>query len=239
MKSGTWSRVAGRLPPTRTALLVALVVVLAGGGLALVRPATAAVAVPGHPVPTAAAAEPVLAVIGASIAAGVGAAGPHGGWPYLLGRAEGWRVVVVADPGAGFINPGAHHLGPFSRLLGRLDLARLDPAMVIVQGGYNDVGRPPGAVASQVAALFGAIRRAAPHARLGLVSVFSTRAGPTPAAVALDRTIIGAARSADGAVVVFDPLGERWTFPRIRDGLHPTPSGHAWIAARIAQDLRR
>jgi acyl-CoA thioesterase-1 len=251
MKSYLWPGGSRRLPSARGTLLVTLVLVLAGGavtvGMAVTRPSSAAVVPAGRHVPTAvvaaqarpAGAEPVLAVVGASFAAGVGAAGPHGGWPYLLGRAEGWRVVVSADPGAGFLNPGAHHLGPFSHLLGRLDLARLNPSMVIVQGGYNDVGRSPVAVTAQVASLFGSLRREAPHARLGLVSVFSVGAGPTRAAIAMDRTIVGAARAADRGILVFDPLGERWVFPRIRDGLHPSPAGHAWIAARLAQDLRR
>lgn len=181
---------------------------------------------------------PLLAVIGASFAAGVGSDGPHEGWPYQVGRIEGWRVVVSADPGAGFVNPGIGHHGPFSRLAGRLGLARLNPSIVIVQGGYNDVGRPPAAVAAQVTALVDTIRRSAPRARLGLISVFSLRAGPTRTAVALDHTIIGAARRADPSVVVFDPLAEHWVFPRIADDLHPSPAGHVWIATRIAQGLR-
>jgi lysophospholipase L1-like esterase len=257
MEPHHWSwRSWWRPPSARGLLFAAVVLVLTCGALAVVKPAGAAVtaSVPDVPGPAVGwssepaglvdparigGAAPVLAVVGASFAAGVGAAGPHMGWPYLLARLEGWRVIVSADPGAGFLNPGAHRLGPLARLVGRLDLARLNPSMVIVQGGYNDVGRSPAAVASQVAALFGSIRRSAPHARLGLVSVFSVGAGPTRTAVALDRTIIAAARKADPAVVVFDPLAERWVFPRIGDDLHPSPAGHAWIAARIEQDLRR
>lgn len=250
MKAYRWRGRSRRLPSARGTLLVTLVLVLAGGavtvGTAVARPSSAVVVADrsvqsavGAAQADSAGSEPVLAVLGASFAAGVGAAGPHGGWPYLLGRAEGWRVVVSADPGAGFVNPGAHHLGPFSHLLGRLDLARLNPSMVIVQGGYNDVGRSPVAVTAQVASLFGSLRREAPHARLGLVSDFSVGAGPTPAAIAMDRTIVAAARAADRGILVFDPLAEHWVFPRIRDGLHPSPAGHAWIAARIAQDLRR
>ena len=238
MKPYLWRGRSRRLPSARGTLLVTLVLVLAGGavtvGTAVARPSSAVLVAD-----RSAGSEPVLAVVGASFAAGVGAASPHGGWPYLLGRAEGWRVVVSADPGAGFVNPGAHHLGPFSHLLGRLDLARLNPSMVIVQGGYNDVGRSPVAVTAQVASLFGSLRREAPHARLGLVSDFSVGAGPTPAAIAMDRTIVAAARAADRGILVFDPLAEHWVFPRIRDGLHPSSAGHAWIAARIAQDLRR
>jgi lysophospholipase L1-like esterase len=31
----------------------------------------------------------------------------------------GWRFEVSADPGAGYVNPGAGHRGPFSRLAAR------------------------------------------------------------------------------------------------------------------------
>jgi hypothetical protein len=60
-----------------------------------------------------------------------------------------------------------------------------------------------------------------------------------PAAIAMDRTIVAAARAADREILVVDPLTERWSFPRIRDDLHPSPASHAWIAACIAQDMRR
>ncbi len=60
-----------------------------------------------------------------------------------------------------------------------------------------------------------------------------------PAAIAMDRTIVAAARAADRGILVFDPLAEHWVFARIRDGLHPSPAGHARIAARIAQHRRR
>jgi hypothetical protein len=35
-----------------------------------------------------------------------------------------------------------------------------------------------------------------------------------------------------------DPLAPGWTFPRSRDGLHPSAAGSAWIARKVAGILR-
>jgi hypothetical protein len=48
---------------------------------------------------------------------------------------------------------------------------------------------------------------------------------------------VAAARQADPAVVVFDPLAGHWHFPRIHDHLHPTAAGDWWIAQRLAAGL--
>jgi lysophospholipase L1-like esterase len=180
---------------------------------------------------------PLLAVIGASFSVGVGAGSRQDSWAYRLARQQGWRIVVSADPGAGFVNTGSHHLGPLSRLANRLDLARLAPAVVIVQGGHNDVGRSEALVAARVRELVAGLRHAAPRARLAIISVFSNRRGPSRAARALNRVIVQAARTADPSVLVIDPLTEHWSFPRLADGLHPSAAGHSWIATRLAQEL--
>jgi len=52
------------------------------------------------------------------------------------------------------------------------------------------------------------------------------------------QAIVAAARHADPAVIVFDPITSHWHFPRIGDQLHPTPAGHEWIAHRLARGLR-
>ena len=72
------------------------------------------VAAPRHP-----AQRPLLAVVGASFSAGVGAGNREHAWPEDLARIMGWRLAVSADPGAGYVNPGAGHRGPFSRLAAR------------------------------------------------------------------------------------------------------------------------
>jgi len=243
----------------RATILVALVAALLAGGVTVCPgPAASTLAVPratravlgastaaltrphrgpGPPTTPGHTKRPLLAVIGASFAAGVGAGGHRESWAYQLARQRGWRIVISADPGAGFVNTGARHLGPLSRLAGGLDLVRLAPMMVIVQGGHNDVGRSEALVATRVRELVAELRRAVPRARLAIISVFPTRRGPSRAARATDRAIVQAARAADPSVLVVDPLTERWVFPRLADGLHPSAAGHAWIAARLAQDL--
>jgi lysophospholipase L1-like esterase len=248
----------GSIRAARRAVLVALVAALLVGGVTLclgapqsgsVTPKTArtalgASAAPLHRRAAAQSAirraqQPLLAVIGASFAAGIGAGSRQDSWAYRLARQQGWRIVVSADPGSGFVNTGSHHLGPLSRLAGRLDLARLAPAVVIVQGGHNDVGRSEALVADRVRELMAGLRHAAPRARLAIISVFSGRRGPSRAARALDRVIVQAARTEDPSVLVIDPHTERWAFPRLADGLHPSAAGHSWIAARLAQELSR
>ena len=180
---------------------------------------------------------PLLAVVGASFSAGVGAGSPDHAWPADLARLMHWRLAVSADPGAGYVNPGAGHRGPFGHLAARLHLARLDPGTIIIQGGHDDIGRPLPLIRSRVESLIGAVHREAPHSRLAVLTVFP-RGRPSPAALATDQAIVAAARRADPAVLVFDPIASHWQFPRIGDHLHPSPAGHEWIARHLAAGLR-
>ena len=181
---------------------------------------------------------PLLAVVGASVSAGVGAGHRHDAWPEDLGRLLGWRVAVEADPGAGYVDPGEGDRGPFSRLTSELELGRLHPRAIIIQGGHDDIGRPLPLIRDRVKSLFAEIHREAPHAVLVILSVFVRGNRPSTAAVATDRTIVSAARRADSRVVVVDPRVEHWHFPRIGDHLHPTAAGHRWIARKLAAVLR-
>jgi lysophospholipase L1-like esterase len=183
-------------------------------------------------------ARPLLAVVGASFSAGVGAGNRRDAWPADLGRRLGWRVAVDADRGAGFVNRGDGDRGPFSRLVSQLELGRLDPTAIIIQGGHDDIGRPLPLIRDRVEDLVTEVHREAPHALLIVLSVFVRGRQPSTAAVATDRTIVAAARRTDPGVVVVDPLAEHWHFPRTGDHLHPTAAGHGWIARRLAVVLR-
>lgn len=205
------------------------VLVLAAAGIALRGSLSSAYPRPPH--------RPLLAVVGASFAAGVGAEGPQHAWPQDLARILRWRVVVSADPGAGYVSPGAGRRGPFSRLASRLDLVRLDPSVVIIQGGHDDIGRALPLIRDRVERLVAEIHRDVPETRLAILTVFTRGRRPSRAALATDRTIVTAARHADPTVVVFDPLSGHWHFPRVRDRLHPTDAGDRWIARRLAIGL--
>jgi acyl-CoA thioesterase-1 len=218
--------------------------VLATGGAAGAAVTLAGPAAPGRQVAISGPASsarpaqrPLLAVVGASFSAGVGAGQPDQAWPQDLARIMHWRLALSADPGAGYVNPGAGHRGPFSRLATRLDLARADPSTIIIQGGHDDIGRPLPLVRARVESLITTVHRECPRSRLAVLTVFP-RGVPTPITVATDQTIVAAARSADPAIIVFDPITGHWQFPRIGDRLHPTPAGHEWIAHRLASGLR-
>jgi lysophospholipase L1-like esterase len=186
--------------------------------------------------------QPVLLVIGASFAAGVGVdLNPQLAWPGILGQRTNYRVVVSADPGAGFVNRGDGGLGPFSQLLANADVATLKPSLVLIQGGHNDQGVNDPAETRAVEALFQTIHQEAPQARVGLLGFFDTsRVGPAPLSILdTDATIVSAARSAVPDLLVFDPLRSHWVFPRIRDHLHPTAAGHKKIAGYVAGGLLR
>lgn len=181
--------------------------------------------------------QPLLAVVGASFSAGVGAGRPDRAWPEDLARIEHWRLALSADPGAGYLNPGSGHRGPFARLAARLDLARIDPDTIIIQGGHDDIGYPQSLIRARVESLITTVHRECPRSRLAVLTVFP-RGHPNAITVQTDQTIVAAARQADPAILVFDPIKSHWHFPRIGDQLHPTPAGHEWIARKLAQGLR-
>ncbi len=231
----------------RAAIAVGAAVALGLGGTALASggsrspgessqtPATVVTA--GGPAGAGGIRRPLLAVVGASFSAGVGAGSPHDAWPEDLGRLLGWRVEVSADPGAGFVNRGNDDLGPFARLASRLDLTRAHPRAIVIQGGHDDIGRPLSLIRARAQRLVGEIHREAPHALLIVLDVFVRGNRPSAAAVATNRTIVAAAHRADPGVVVLQPLVGHWRFPRIGDHLHPTRAGDRWIARRLAAAL--
>lgn len=180
---------------------------------------------------------PAMAVAGASYTAGVGPGDAARSWAVLLARALGWNAVVDGVPGAGYVSAGNGGRGPVIRLLDREGLRPLAPALVIVQAGHDDARVPAQLEQRQVRQVIAMIRDAAPQARIALLTTFT--AGPAPAALArTDEDIIAAARAADPNVIIMDPIGGRWRFQRVDNGLHPTAAGDAWIARKAAAILR-
>jgi acyl-CoA thioesterase I len=176
-----------------------------------------------------------LAVVGASFTAGVGS-GPSRSWAVLVARHLRRDAVVYGVPGAGYVRAGAGHRGPVAAELARIGLAALKPSLIIVQAGHDDIGVPSGLEQQRVKQAIGLIRAAAPRARIALLTVFPGRARPA-AAARTDQAIVRAARAADPAVIIIDPLTAHWRFPHIRDGLHPTAAGSAWIATHVTAIL--
>jgi lysophospholipase L1-like esterase len=178
-----------------------------------------------------------VAIVGASFTAGVGPGEPDRSWAVLLARVEHWDAVIYGDPGAGYVRPGVRHLGPVADELVRVGLRALDPALVIVQAGHDDIGEPPQLVRLRVAQAIALIRAQAPAARIALLTVFP---GKSHAArvYQTDRAIVSAALAADTDVIIMDPLTGRWVFPHVRGGLHPTAEGDVQIELKVAEILR-
>jgi lysophospholipase L1-like esterase len=148
-------------------------------------------------------------------------------------------VAVSADIGAGYLNHGAADNGPYSVLLANLDLARLRPSIVLVQGGYNDAGSDPFAVAAAVVSLIQTIHQEVPAATVLVMGSFDANVvgSPTPPVSAVNSTILDAAQSVDPKPVIIDPLTADWEFARASDNLHPTAAGSRTIANYAALAL--
>ena len=150
------------------------------------------------------------------------------------------RTLVVLKPDAVVRGLAGRIIQRFEdaslKIIG-VKMRELAPALVIVQAGHDDIGVPPGTERRRVEQAIALIRAEAPRARIALLTVFPGRVR-SPAAYRTDDAIVAAGRAADRDVIIMDPLAAGWTFPRSRDGLHPTAAGDAWIARRVAEILR-
>ena len=174
--------------------------------------------------------------MGASYTAGVGPGNPDESWAGLLTRDLHARAVVYGVPGAGYVRRGAGHRGPVIAELEHIGLPALDPELVIVQAGHNDIGVPLPLEQRRVTEAINLIRDEAPNAKIALVTVF-TKKSPSPAAYRTDRAIVSAATATDRDVIIMDPLAQGWRFGRVRDGLHPSMAGSRWLASTVERAL--
>jgi hypothetical protein len=181
---------------------------------------------------------PAMAIVGASYTAGVGPDNAALSWAADLARNLRWDAVIVGVPGAGYVRTGTDGLGPMTRLLSAEHLRGLSPSLVIVQAGYDDGLVPAGLERQQVLRTIELIRAEAPHARIGLVTVFTSPARPIPARFyRTDAAIVAAARAADPNAIIMDPLTGQWKYQHADGRLHPTAAGDAWIAGKVGAIL--
>jgi lysophospholipase L1-like esterase len=181
---------------------------------------------------------PTVAIVGASFTAGVGAEDPDGAWAVLLARQLHWNAFVYGVPGAGYVHPGLDRKGPVSAEVTRVHLGALQPSLIIVQAGHDDMPVPPDLERLRVEQTVAKIRAQAPGAQIALVTVFAGRKH-LPALYRIDQAIVAGAYAADPGVIIMDPLAEGWRFPRARDGLHPSPLGDTWIANKVSGILQQ
>lgn len=176
---------------------------------------------------------PTVAIVGASYTAGVGPDDPAQSWAVGLARLLRWNAVIYGVPGAGYVRASSSGHGPMSRMLDQEGLPGLNPALVIVQAGHDDVGTPAGLERQRVRAAIDQVRAAAPAARIALLTTFAAALPGSPALQRTDNDIVSAGTAADRDVIVMDPLAGRWAFPHAGGGLHPTAAGDAWIARMV------
>jgi len=182
---------------------------------------------------------PTMAIVGASYTAGVGPGRAALSWAADLARTLRWDAVIYGVPGAGYVETGNDGLGPMARMAGDERLPGLSPSLVIVQAGYDDGMVPVTIERQQVLRTIEQIRAEAPHAAIGLVTVFTSPARPIPSRFyRTDSAIVAAARAADPDAIIMDPLAGQWTYQHAHHGLHPTAAGDAWIAGKVAAILR-
>jgi lysophospholipase L1-like esterase len=183
--------------------------------------------------------QPVVAIVGDSYAAG---------WTSTTGRARpwheytatdlGWTVGnVVADPGAGFVQPGDH-----GTLLQALIAHPIPPSTdyVLIQAGLNDAQQTPGSVPPAVAAVLAEVRRQAPQAAPIVVGALM----PFPDHLAGPHQIDVARRIGDHEAIGPDTrymIAFMCTFDVGPDSVHPTAAGHQqignWVAWHLANGL--
>jgi lysophospholipase L1-like esterase len=179
----------------------------------------------------------LLVVIGASFTAGVGSGSADRSWAVVLARALDWNAVVYGVSGAGYAWPGAGMQGPVSAEIGRIDLHALNPSLIIVQAGHDDIRVPPAVEEQNVTQTIQMLRAEAPRARIALLTVFQGHA-KLPRALATDQAIVNSALDIDPSVIIMDPLVGNWQYQRAPDGLHPTVAGSEWLARQVGQILR-
>src|ERR1700754_3781393 len=83
---------------------------------------------------------PTVAIVGASYTAGTGPDNPELSYAVVLARLLHWNAVIYGVPGAGYVSVSPSGRGPMTRMLGQEDLRALDPALVLVQAGHDDLG---------------------------------------------------------------------------------------------------
>ena len=178
---------------------------------------------------------PLVAFLGDSWTAGVGATGRRG---YVVRTAEalGWGYANFGVGGSGYSVPGPHH-SLFSERIPQL--VAMHPDLVVVQGSLNERRSTPGrlrpAAADTLAELRGALGPGVPILVVGA----SYNIG-TPDAT-IDWINAAVAEAAAGAELPFLDMSG-WLDPQDRslwsDTIHPDDDGHQLMADRLAARLQ-
>jgi lysophospholipase L1-like esterase len=183
-------------------------------------------------------------VFGDSWVYGSAAIKPTLGFAYLLADRLDVHTLVAGVRGSGYLKPGID--GPaYGPRIAALDPA-LDPALIIVEGSINDRHRYPTGYRVAVTRAWNALQAKYPKAQIVIL-------GPAPQVLPVEKAtqqidatlrVLAAARKWP----YLSPIAENWittanfhdvidTSPKASN--HPSTAGHAYLADRLADDLRR
>jgi lysophospholipase L1-like esterase len=227
---------AQRLFPRRSRLLAAAAVVLAVATAVLLSTGAPGGAAPTPTPPPATrlvAGEPLVAFLGDSWTAGVGATGRRG---YVVRTAErlGWGYANFGVGGSGYSVPGPHHSLFDERIP---QLVAMHPDLVVVQGSLNERHSTPArlgpAAASTLAWLQAALEPGTP------ILVVGAAYNPGTADATIDWVNAAVSAAADAAGLPFvNPAAAGWLDPHDRglwaDTIHPDDRGHQLVADALA-----
>ncbi|GAA3984849.1 hypothetical protein GCM10023085_78750 [Actinomadura viridis] len=195
-----------------------------------------------------AAATPVVMFLGDSYTVGERGSLPEYTYAAATARLLGWQVILAGRGGTGFV-AGGRPRQPFGVLYESQLGWRPAPDMLVVSGGHNDWHHPPDQVARAAQDVLERARKRWPSTRLAFVGPMWGDQSPPAAALAVRDALRGVAGRL--GVPFIDPIAGRWitgnrlqgtgNAPRFiqRDGVHPTPEGHRYLATRLAEDIRR
>ena len=170
--------------------------------------------------------KPVVAFLGDSYVAGVGAARPATrGYVGQLADTLGWDTTAATIPGGGYIAPGRG--GPLIALISSTDLRELDPDLVVLQAGNNDVRLAVGELRGRVVEAVEAVRAVAPRAQVVVVGVLWPAAPPATARIADEALQAGAAAARALFSYTYDLRFDA------AGGNRPNDDGYAKIAERL------
>lgn len=158
---------------------------------------------------------PETVVIGDSWSVGLGLHDPAQAWPSRLPG----RVSVAGFSGSGF-SAAASHCGPVSYAVRAARAVAPGTAVVVVEGGLNDVDQPPAAVALG----FTRLVRLLEEREVGRTVVVGPAPAPLRAASVprVDRLLAGLAAAAGVEYV----SAADWQVDYLPDRLHPDVDGH-------------
>ncbi|MBS1694892.1 MAG: SGNH/GDSL hydrolase family protein [Actinobacteria bacterium] len=209
--------------------------------LAVLGGVTGAYRHPGAPEPTAPLSFGLnrVAVIGDSYTTGgdEGGTGANGwtaiAWQILAREGVPTTTDVAAERGAGYAARGEQ--GRIFQDLARGAL-RPDDTVVVFFGSRNDEHADPLLYPVMVYSTFQLARRMAPNARFLVIGPPWPTADPPGAVLRIRDALEYQAGLADATFV--DPIAAGWFVGRPdligQDGIHPTDSGHAYLADQIA-----